>query len=737
MIRFRNWILTGEIDARQYDDYTAEFRVVGLPLGWVKWELFWNFGSHLDMFDLSMDESGTAGTVLFDKNNLAFAGIYRAQLRATNAAGGEKYTDTLELDIKPSFSEDANWPEVPSSFQDYVDSVGAQIGEKVNEIVGENISDEINEHNTDGQAHSEKFENVLRALDLALTRHNINANSHEDIRTLITNLSKSISGFETTSGASAKVSAHNADSLAHSDIRDLISTLTTRLNAVANSEDIDLDQLAELVSYIKANRGLIESITTTKVSYSDIVNDLNTNDARKPLSAQMGAELRKMIGTGGGSENVFIGTEQTLLADYKAAFDSGKACFMLRDRGTSKVMYTICQVTNNVVHLARTASSGLVEFGALSASGVLSFQIVSYATEITEANTKEDNYVPTAKAVKAAFDENTKDLKNWVQNGYAQMDDLPTVPEWASKDQKPSYTKSEVGLGNVDNVRQYSADNPPPYPVSSVNGKTGAVSLGASDVGARPNTWMPTAADVGAAPATHSHDYLPITGGTLKGTTVTVGFSHDGGDTVVNKFVAKSGEMVVYGDKILSMYTIQDGGGVYGVNIMNNYLQPNGTAASKIGLGRDGRRYLNLFLVNAANVSSDRNAKTDIHLIDERFIEMFDKLEPVSYKLIGGNHDRDHLGFISQDVKTAMDEAGISDMEFGGYCRDQKTEEVVDENGNPVELKGITDENGQPVYSYSLRYGEFIALNTKMIQLCRKEIKALRAEIEELKNKLN
>ena len=34
-----------------------------------------------------------------------------------------------------------------------------------------------------------------------------------------------------------------------------------------------------------------------------------------------------------------------------------------------------------------------------------------------------------------------------------------------------------VGLGNVDNVKQYSASNPPPYPVTSVNGKTGAVTI--------------------------------------------------------------------------------------------------------------------------------------------------------------------------------------------------------------------------------------------------------------------
>lgn len=40
-----------------------------------------------------------------------------------------------------------------------------------------------------------------------------------------------------------------------------------------------------------------------------------------------------------------------------------------------------------------------------------------------------------------------------------------------------SVSKSDVGLSNVANERQYSFDNPPPYPVTSVNGKTGAVTV--------------------------------------------------------------------------------------------------------------------------------------------------------------------------------------------------------------------------------------------------------------------
>lgn len=46
-----------------------------------------------------------------------------------------------------------------------------------------------------------------------------------------------------------------------------------------------------------------------------------------------------------------------------------------------------------------------------------------------------------------------------------------------------SFSAADVGLGNVANERQYSAQNPPPYPVTSVAGKTGAVALLPSDVG--------------------------------------------------------------------------------------------------------------------------------------------------------------------------------------------------------------------------------------------------------------
>lgn len=101
---------------------------------------------------------------------------------------------------------------------------------------------------------------------------------------------------------------------------------------------------------------------------------------------------------------------------------------------------------------------------------------------------------------------------------YTEAD--PTVPAWAKAKTKPSYTKSEVGLGNVDNVKQYSKSNPPPYPVTSVNGKTGAVTV--------PTVSVPSTSSLlkgngsgGIVAATRGSDYI-ASGNITKQTLVNV-----------------------------------------------------------------------------------------------------------------------------------------------------------------------------------------------------------------------
>lgn len=78
-------------------------------------------------------------------------------------------------------------------------------------------------------------------------------------------------------------------------MRLLIKDITDRLNALADSDDTTLDQMSEIVAYIKNNKSLIDNITTSKVSIADIINNLTTNVIDKPLSAAQGVALKALI----------------------------------------------------------------------------------------------------------------------------------------------------------------------------------------------------------------------------------------------------------------------------------------------------------------------------------------------------------------------------------------------------------------------------------------------------------
>lgn len=94
---------------------------------------------------------------------------------------------------------------------------------------------------------------------------------------------------------SNEISTHNTEAESHNDIRLLITGLTNRLNALADSDDQSLDQLSEIVAYIKSNKELIDDITTSKVSVDSIVDNLSTNVANLPLSAAQGVALKALI----------------------------------------------------------------------------------------------------------------------------------------------------------------------------------------------------------------------------------------------------------------------------------------------------------------------------------------------------------------------------------------------------------------------------------------------------------
>lgn len=98
-----------------------------------------------------------------------------------------------------------------------------------------------------------------------------------------------------TPDVSGQISTHNTATDSHNDIRLFIEELTTRLNTLADSDDTTLDQMSEIVAYIKSNKTLIEEVTTNKVNVSDIINNLTTNVSNQPLSAAQGVALKALI----------------------------------------------------------------------------------------------------------------------------------------------------------------------------------------------------------------------------------------------------------------------------------------------------------------------------------------------------------------------------------------------------------------------------------------------------------
>ena len=113
----------------------------------------------------------------------------------------------------------------------------------------------------------------------------------------VTGLQTALNNKEASGTANSVVSTHNTSASAHNDIRGLIDGLTTRLNTLADSDDTTLDQMSEIVAYIKSNKSLIDGITTSKVNVSDIVNNLTTNVTNKPLSAAQGVAIKGLIDT--------------------------------------------------------------------------------------------------------------------------------------------------------------------------------------------------------------------------------------------------------------------------------------------------------------------------------------------------------------------------------------------------------------------------------------------------------
>ena len=85
-------------------------------------------------------------------------------------------------------------------------------------------------------------------------------------------------------GTSEKLlKGHNENELSHGDIRESLKILNDKLTRFLGTPQEDLDELSEILGLIADNKDLISGITTNKINYTDIVDNLESEDKNKVL----------------------------------------------------------------------------------------------------------------------------------------------------------------------------------------------------------------------------------------------------------------------------------------------------------------------------------------------------------------------------------------------------------------------------------------------------------------------
>ena len=134
------------------------------------------------------------------------------------------------------------------------------------------------------------------------------------------------------------------------------------------------------------------------------------------------------------------------------------------------------------------------------------------------------------------------------------------------------------------------------------------------------------------------------------------------------------------------------------------YFRHNTDISSyNVFLGSDSYRWTEIFSVNALNTSSDIRLKENISKDMDKYLEMLDLLDPISYNWISeadNPNRKTHISYGAQYVWKAMKDVGLEEKDFAGFCRTHN------------------DTSDGPVYNYSLCLEEFIPiLHAKIKQL--------------------
>ena len=516
--------------------------------------------------------------------------------------------------------------------------------------------------------------------------------------------------------------SHNSSNNCHNDIRNLIAALTTRLNTLADSDDSTLDQLSEIVAYIKNNKGLIDGITRNKVNVADIIDNLVSTAVNKPLSAKQGKILKDLI-DGKSSANH---THSYL------PLSGGVITKTYSNYGDHHLQVRNSTYPNAGVDLFVDIEGGNIELKTNDSS--IKYEI--------DTNKNELRLYQNHNGAITTFLNISNNIMNLLNASFSGSVAFPN--------------NSWINIG--DSIVIGDRNHAGALVLKGINGDTGLVFMKKGDesitgslqfngtdfkfsdhnINAKNLRLKPSGANYGSKLNFGDGNY--------------VYFHEDSDDHLLlyakNGFKINSNvtiaanSMIQFGDynteRIEANNRILELRGYSGISLPS-YIRSDicPTTANTFKLGTSYYRWKEIWCTTSLNTTSDRNLKKNINNLstDDRYRKFFLLLQPKSYLFKDGESGRTHIGFISQDVEEAMSICGLTSLEFAGFCKNQKIERIESEDGT-IEENPLFDDEGNPTYIYSLRYEEFIALNTMMIQRLYEENASLDKRLTILEEKV-
>lgn len=180
-------------------------------------------------------------------------------------------------------------------------------------------------------------------------------------------------------------------------------------------------------------------------------------------------------------------------------------------------------------------------------------------------------------------------------------------------------------------------------------------------------------------------------------------------------------------------------------------FRPTLSNNGKILLGASGARWKEIWCTQSSiNSSSDRRLKQQIDSIDDKLLDAWKNVEPTQYKFndaveTKGKSARYHIGYVSQDIQSALDKGGVNASDYGFFLYDawdeqeeisheeEYTEESQTKDGTTETVTKTRKVIDTPYRakgdSYGLRYTECLVVECAYLRRC---IARLTARIEEL-----